>query len=261
MASTSPVVGAASVSFPRRLISFYGRIASTYRAKAGSLLLLAAVVFIPIGLLDAITTGVEVDSLDPSSLLKILAVIGAVAAITMTGLLGEVFYSGAVAVSLTHPSHEKPPSTFEVARRLDYRRLILVDIAYVALVIVGLLFAFVPGVLVFVWFGLAGPVVEIEGRTVGGALRRSAGLVRHNFWLVFLVLAPVEIVGDLVAELVGHLVHGALGESFVANWIAESAAAIAFTPIFAIAAVLLTLDLIAAKDGAEAEHTPQSAGT
>lgn len=260
MASTGPAAVATSVSLPRKLASVYGRIALTYRAKAGSLLLLAAAVFIPIGFLDALTTGVEVDSLDPGSLIKVVAVIGAVAAITMTGLLGEVFYSGAVAVSLTHPSHEEPPSVVEVARHLDYRRLILVDIAYVALVIVGLLFAFIPGVLVFVWLGLSGPVVEIEGRTVWGALRRSASLVRHNFWLVFLVLAPVEIVGDLAAELVGHLVHGLLGESFFASWMAESAAAIAFTPIFAIAAVLLTLDLIAVKDGGEGERVAQAAG-
>jgi len=233
------------VSLPRRLGSIYWRIGQTYVTKAGSLFGLAAVVFIPIGLLDAFTTGIEIESLDPGSLVKLAAVLGAVAAITMTGLLGEVFFSGAVAVSLTHPAHEKPPSIVEVARQLDYRRLILVDIAYVALVILGLIAFFIPGILVFVWFGLAGPVVEIEGETVRGALRRSASLVRHNFWLVFLVLAPVELAGDLVAELVGHLVHGALGETFLATWLAESASNIVFTPIFAIAAVLLTLDLIA----------------
>jgi hypothetical protein len=209
---------------------------------------LATVVFIPIGLLDALTTGVEIGTLDPGSLLKLVAVLGAVAAITMTGLLGEVFFSGAVAVSLTHPAHERPPSIAEVARRLDYRRLILVDIAYVALVIVGLIAFFIPGILVFVWFGLAGPVVELEGRTVRGALQRSASLVRHNFWLVFLVLAPVEILGDVVSELVGHLVHDLLGETFLATWLAESASNIVFTPVFAVAAVLLTLDLIARRD-------------
>jgi hypothetical protein len=233
------------VNFLRRLGSVYWRIGRTYRSKAVSLLLLATIVFIPIGFLDALTTGVEADSLDLTSGLQIAAMIGATAAITMTGLLGEVFYSGAVAVSLTHPAHEKAPSIAEVARRLDYRRLILVDIAYVALVIVGLLAFVIPGILVFVWFGLAGPVVELEGRTVFGALRRSASLVRHNFWLVFLVLAPVEIAGDAVAELVGHLVHGILGETFFATWMAESASNIVFTPIFAVAAVLLTLDLIA----------------
>lgn len=235
------------MSFLRRLGSFYRRIGQTYRGKGGSLLLLAMVVFIPVGFLDALTTGVQIDSLDSFSLIRLAATVGAVAAITMTGLLGEVFYSGAVAVSLTHPAHEKPPSILAVARRLDYRRLILVDIAYVALVIVGLLAFFVPGILVFVWFGLAGPVVELEGRPVVAALRRSASLVRHNFWLVFLVLAPVELAGDLVGELVGHLIHGALGDSFLATWLAESAANIVFTPIFALAAVLLTLDLIAVK--------------
>jgi hypothetical protein len=236
----------------RRLASIYRRIGRTYRSKAGSLLLLAAIVFIPLGLLDALTTNVEVDSLDFSSLVHIVAIIGATAAITMTGLLGEVFYSGAVAVSLTHPAHEKPPSIVEVARRLDYRRLILVDIAYVALVIVGLVAFFIPGILVFVWFGLAGPVVELEGRPVVAALRRSASLVRHNFWLVFLVLAPVELIGDVVGELIGHLVHGALGDTFLATWLAESASNIAFTPIFALAAVLLALDLIALNaDGAD----------
>jgi hypothetical protein len=240
------------VNFFRGLGSFYWRIGRTYVSKAGSLLLLAAIVFIPVGFLDALTTGVDIETLDPGSLIKLAAAIGAVAAITMTGLLGEVFYSGAVAVSLTHPADEKAPSIAEVARRLDYRRLILVDIAYVALVIVGLVAFFVPGILVFVWFGLAGPVVELEGRPVIAALRRSASLVRHNFWLVFLVLAPVELLGDAFGELVGHLVHGALGDSFFATWLAEAASNVAFTPVFAVAVVLLTIELIAAKDASDA---------
>jgi hypothetical protein len=170
------------VGLLRGLGSFYWRIGRTYVSKAGSLLPLAAIVFVPVGFLDALTTGVDIETLDPGSLVKLAATIGAVAAITMTGLLGEVFYSGAVAVSLTHPTDEKPPSILAVARRLDYRRLILVDIAYVALVIVGLVAFFIPGILVFVWFGLAGPVVELEGRPVVAALRRSASLVRHHFW-------------------------------------------------------------------------------
>jgi hypothetical protein len=240
------------VIFFRGLGSFYWRIGQTYASKAGSLLLLASIVFVPVGFLDALTTGVEIETLDPGSLVKLAATIGAVAAITMTGLLGEVFYSGAVAVSLTHPAHEKAPSILEVARRLDYRRLILVDIAYVTLVIVGLVAFFIPGILVFVWFGLAGPVVELEGRRVFAALRRSASLVRHNFWLVFLVLAPVELLGDWFGALVGHLVHGALGDSFFASWLAEAASNIAFTPVFAVAVVLLTIELIAAKGESEA---------
>ncbi len=249
MAGSSPAAGAASVNLARKLGSLYGRIASTYIQGAPSLLLLAVAVFVPLGLLDALATEITVDSLDLRHSLELLAVIVATAAATVTGLLGEVFYSGTVAIYLTHPEGEKPPGLREIARRLKYRRLILVDIAYVAAVIVGLLLFVIPGILVFVWFALSGPVVEIEGRTVRGALTRSLSLVRGNFWLVFLVMAPVELVGDGVSELIAELVHGLLGHSLFATWAAESASNIVFTPIFAVAAVLLTLDLIAAKDG------------
>jgi hypothetical protein len=237
------------VNLARKLGSLYGRIASAYLKGAPSLLLLAVAVFVPLGLLDALATEVSVDSLDLAHGLEILAVIATTAAVTVTGLLGEVFYSGTVAIYLTHPEGEKPPGVREIARRLEYRRLILVDIAYVAAVIVGLLLFVIPGILVFVWFALAGPVVEIEGRTVRGALTRSLSLVRGNFWLVFLVMAPVELVGDGVTELIAELVHALLGHSLFATWAAESVSNIVFTPIFAVAAVLLTLDLIAAKGG------------
>ena len=237
------------MSARRKLISIYTRIGRTYYRRAPSLLLLALVVFVPLGLVDAIAAEVSVDSLDLSSGIKVAAVLAAVGAITLTGLLGEVFYSGAVAVSLTHPEHEGAPPIAEVARRLDYRRLILVDIAYVTLVLVGLLFALIPGVLVFVWFGLSGPVVEIEKRTVRGAFARSWELVRGNFWTVLLVLGPIEIAGDLIGDGLAGLVHHLLGEGFLAGWLAETVSNVVLTPAFAIAAVLLTLDLIAAKDG------------
>lgn len=261
MAGAPPVAGAADVSRHRKLISIYARIGRTLVLNSPSLLVLAIAVFVPLGLLDALAVEVEVGSLELTSLLRVAAAFGAAALLTVTGLLGEVFYSGAVAVSLTHPEHEKAPPLSVVARELDYRRLILVDLAYVALVVVGLLLAVVPGILVFVWFGLSGPVVEIEKRSVRGALSRSLGLVRGNFWLVFLVLAPVELVGDAVSKLIAGLVHDGLGHTFLATWMAESAANIVFTPVFAVAAVLLTLDLIAAKDGGarSSDPTPEPA--
>lgn len=233
----------------RRLTSIYGRIGRTYWSWAPSLLLLGVVVFVPIGLLDALSAEVELDSLNVSNGLRLAAVLAAVGAVTTTSLLGEVFFSGAVAVSLTHPEDEHPPPLSVISRRLKYGRLIAVDIAYVLIVAVGLLLFLVPGILAFVWLGLAGPTVEIEERTVRGALVRSWRLVRGDFWHVFLVLVPIEVVGDALAGGLAGAVHDLLGHSFVATWLAESVANIFFTPIFAVAAVLLTLDLIAEKDG------------
>lgn len=233
-----------------KLISLYARIGRTYWSWAPALLLLAVVVFVPLGLLDALALEVDVDSLDLTSGIKVAAVIAAVGAVTTTSLLGEVFFSGAVAVSLTNPEHERPPPLTEIASRLKYGRLIAVDFAYLAIVAIGLVLLFVPGVLAFIWFGLAGPIVEIEDRTVRGALARSWQLVRGHFWTVFFVLAPIEIIGDSVGKAIASGVHSALGDSLLASWLAESLSNIAFSPLFAVAAVLLTLELIAEKDGA-----------
>jgi len=237
------------VSLRRRLTFTYAQIWRTYRGWASSILLLAAIVFVPLGLLNALTFDVELDALDVTDGIKLAALALAVGAVTLTGLLGEVFFSGAIAVSLTHPHGEDPPPLREIARRLNYGRLIAVDLLFVAIVAVGLLLGFVPGILAFVWLGLAGPVVELEDRSATGALRRSVALVRGNFWLVFLVLAPIEIIGDAIGGGLAALVHHLLGHTFLATWLAESLADAALSPLFAVAAVLLTVELMRERDG------------
>jgi len=233
----------------RRIAATYGRIWRTYRSWAPSILLLALVVFLPLGLLDALAFHVEVESLDLDSGIKVTAIILAAGAVAMTGLLGEIFFSGAIAISLTHPHGEEPPSLREIAGQVKYGRLIVVDLAFVAIVAVGLSLAFIPGLLVFVLLGLSGPVVEIEERSPYRALLRSFQLVRGNFWLVFWVLVPIEIVGDAIGSGLAGLVHRLFGDTFLATWLAEAVSNIALSPVFAVAAVLLTVDLIAAKDG------------
>jgi membrane-anchored glycerophosphoryl diester phosphodiesterase (GDPDase) len=229
--------------------STYARIARTYWSWKWALLLLGVVIFIPLGLLDALALQVDVESLDLDSGIKLAALILAVALVTTTGLLGEVFFSGAVAISLTRPEHDRPPPLSHIARQINYRRLIAVDLLYVLFVIVGLTALIVPGILVFVFLGLAGPVVELEERTVRGAFRRSWELVRGSFWFVFWVLVPIEIVGDAIGEALAHFVHDWLGETFLASWLAEASSNIVLSPLFAVAAVLVTVELIHCKDG------------
>jgi hypothetical protein len=236
-------------AFRRRLTDTYVGIWRTYRGWAPSLLTLAAVVFLPMGLLDALSFQVDVDSLDITSGIKVAALVLAVGAVTMTGLLGEIFFSGAIAISLTHPHGERPPKLREIATRIKYGRLVVVDVAFVALVALGLLLGLVPGVLAFVFLGLAGPIVEIEERLPLAALRRSFHLVRGSFWFVFWVLVPIEVLGDAIGGALAGLVHHLLGDTFLASWLAESAANAALSPVFAVAAVLLTVDLIAGKEG------------
>lgn len=234
------------------IAAFYVRIVRTYWRWAPFLFLLGTIVFVPLGLIDALALHADLSTLDLNNGVEILAVATALLALAGTGLIGEVFYSGAVAVALTHPHHGRPPSLREIATRLAYRRLIAVDLLYTGIVAAGVALFVAPGTIAFVWLGLAGPVVEIERRGVRAAFARSLHLVRGRFWMVFWVLVPIEIFGDGLADLVGSFSHSLLGSSLPVEWLSESLANIVLTPLYAVAAVLLTLDLIAEKDGAGA---------
>jgi hypothetical protein len=240
------------VSLPRRVAGTYLRIWRTYWGWMPSLLLLAVVIFVPLGLLDALSLQVDVESLDLTSGIKVAALMLAVGAVTMTGLLGEIFFSGAIAISLTQPHPERPPKLREVAGRIKYGRLVVVDVAFVAIVALGLVLGVIPGVLAFVFLGLAGPIVEIEERSAAAALRRSLQLVRGSFWLVFWVLVPIEVVGDAIGGGLAGFVHHGFGDTFLATWLAGALANALLSPVFAVAAVLLTVDLIASKEGGAA---------
>jgi hypothetical protein len=238
----------------RRLVALTSRIGGTYYDIARiyaqwwrSILLLGVIVFVPLGLLDAAAAQVDVGALDLDSGLKVFTLLATAGAVTTTGLLGEVFFAGAMSLSLTHPEGERPPPLRHLARRISYVRLIVLDIAYVVVVAIGLLLVVLPGVAAFVLLGLAGPAVE--DRTVGGAFARSFRLVRTDFWLVFWVLIPIELAGDALGSAAEHLAHHLLGDHFFSTWLSESVSNILFSPVFAIAAVLLTTRLITALEG------------
>jgi hypothetical protein len=206
-------------------------------------------VFVPLGLIHAIPVHVEATALNIDSGLEVFGAVLAVLLLVTTGLLGEIFYTGAVAIALTHPHDGEQPSLRQVAGSIRYGTLIAVDLIFGVLVAAGVLAFVVPGVIVFVYLGLAAPVVEIEHRGVRAAVARSFGLVRGHFWLVLAVLLPIEIVSDGLTDLATAGVHALLGDSLVAEWATDTATNIVLTPFYAVAAVLLSIDLIAAKDG------------
>jgi len=237
------------VSRRAEVLDTYARIWRTYVRWAPSLLLLALIVFIPLGLVHALAVQAEIGSFDVDSVIEITAAAAAVIMLAATGLIGEVFYTGAVAISLTHPHDGQPPSLRETARMVQYGPLIAIDLIYGAAVAIGLVVFLVPGILAFVWLALAAPVVEIEHHGVRAALTRSVQLVRGRFLLIAAVMIPIEIVGDGLTGLATEIAHDLLGETLLSKWLADVLSNLAFTPFFAVAAVLLTVDRIREKDG------------
>jgi hypothetical protein len=231
------------------IASIYARVWLTYRNWARSLLLLAAIVFVPLGLVHAVALETQLDSSGFSSGLHLVTATLAVLALAATGLIGEIFYTGAVSISLTHPHDGRPPSLREIAGMVSYGPLIAVDLIYGALVSVGIVLLFVPGVLAFVWLGLAAPVVEIEKRGIREAFARSARLVKSKFWVVALVLVPIELLGDALTGLSASFADGLLPGRFLSEWLTDTLVNVAFTPFYAVAAVLITVDRIREADG------------
>lgn len=230
----------------------YRRVLETYVSEARFLLPLAAVVFVPLGLLDGAADAAEEIDADEIGDLEAAALVGALAAGTVTALLGDVFYSGAVAALIAKTPPGATPSLRGIARTLPYWRLAAVDVLFSIGATLTLLLLVIPGLVFLTWFSLSAPVVEIEDRGVWAAFRRSRRLVRGRFWTVFWVLIPISLVSEALTEAAQLATSAALGESLISDWLGGSVADIVLTPIFAVAAVVLTLELIEAKrEGAE----------
>lgn len=244
------------------VLSLYWRIWRTYFAWARSLLPLAFFVFVPLGLVHAIPVHYDATQLDFGHGFALAGVALAILLLTAAGLLGEIFYTGAVAIALTHPHGDdgRPPSLLEVARMVRYKTLVAVDLLFGIAVAFGFVALVVPGILLFVYLGLAAPLAEIERHGWRKAFRRSVRLVRGHFWLVFAVLVPIELASDVLTNLATAGTHSLFGDSLIAEWLTDTASNIVLTPFYAVAAVLLALDLIAERDGAapQLHSTPVS---
>jgi hypothetical protein len=233
----------------RDVPALYLRIVRTYFNWAGALLPMAAIVFVPLGLIHAVPVHYDATNIDLEGAIDLLVLVLAIVTLGATGLIGEVFYAGAVSIALTHPHDGEPPSLGEVARMINYRRLIAVDLLYVLLVAAGLAAFVLPGIVLYIYFGLAAPVVEIERRGVGAGFARSFHLVRGHFWIVAAILIPFELAGDAITNAAIHVAHVLLGDTIFAEWLADTSTNVLFTPFYAVAAVLLTLELIKDRDG------------
>jgi hypothetical protein len=67
---------------------------------------------------------------------------------------------------------------------------------------IGLRLFLIPGIIAYVWFCLAPPVVMIEGEGGLGALKRSRAIVKDYFSKTFLIVVPVAIIEILLAWII-----------------------------------------------------------
>jgi hypothetical protein len=172
----------------------------TYRERFLRVAGTAFVVFGAVACIDALAAVLVIDH-------HVDRPIGAAITETIAGtiaLAGVVLYAGILDKVVGAHLHGHPDLTMaEIRRELPLGRLIVADIVLALATVIGLAIGVVPGILIFTFWGLVGPVITIEDRGVRSALGRSWYLVRHNFVLVFLlVVLPLQI-----EEFVLHAIH------------------------------------------------------
>jgi hypothetical protein len=124
-------------------------------------------------------------------------------------LFGEVFFTGLLERLVGQARYGAPEQgVLKVLRTLPYRRLIVADVLVTVLVALGYLALVVPGVVLFTLLCLAAPIVNIEGQSALGAMRRSAQLVRGRFGLTLILVVVPFSIADWIGTAVQDFVHG-----------------------------------------------------
>jgi hypothetical protein len=222
-------------------IAVYRRILATYRREARALLLLSLLIFVPVGLLKAIPVEIDVNRVGP---VEGGALLAAFLVEVSLSFIGAIFYSGAVArlVEEEEGMWERQSLT-ALLRRLPYARLAAIDVIVTVATALGLLLFVLPGIAILTSWSLAAPVAEIEERPARSALRRSRELVRGHFRLVLSVVFPIWLAGAVLESGAEALANAVLGDGIPADWLAATVALSAYTPIYALATVLLAVGL------------------
>jgi len=222
--------------------------ARVYREQAGFLLPVALVMFVPLGLLDAVGehgADLEVEEVE---VVELAAFVFAVVLQVVTATIGEIFYAGVAMAAVTESMEGRPrASVGHVLRSLPYGLLIAVDVLFAVGLGIGLALLIVPGLIFFARYILTAPVAEIERRGLADTFRRSRELGRGHALRLLVLLGGLWLATDALTSVLqdGGLV--ALGDSLVADWAIAVATGVLITPIWAVAICVVAWRLIQAE--------------
>lgn len=226
-----------------RPVAVYRDTFRAYRRHAARLFAVGAIIFVPTALLETVVGRLDAIDSATEDTFTIAAILAVVLGQVVFGLAGDVFYSGVVALVVA--GHREGRASLRwIAAHLSFGTLIVIDVAYNLGIAVGLLLLVIPGILVFTWFALAAPLVELERLGARVAFARSRELVRGRFWTVLAILAPLTLAAQSLDDGLVGLAEELFGHYLVVEWLAESVASVLLSPLYAIPAVLITLRLI-----------------
>jgi hypothetical protein len=123
---------------------------------------LAALIFIPLGLFEALEETIGTIDTDIDSTGELAGAIATTAVQVASALIGEILYTGAVAVAVVNTAAGASPSLGRIVRTTRWLALIAIDLLFALGMLIGLLLFLVPGLIFFGRYALTAVVAEIE---------------------------------------------------------------------------------------------------
>ncbi len=190
-----------------------------YRAHARHLISIAAIVYVPLGVIAGLLALVGWSGVILANLLNIAAIFLVQGALVKAV---EDVRDGRQDIGVA--------GTFGYASQ-SLLRLAVAGVLAAAGILLGLILLVVPGLVLLTWWLMVSPVIVLESRGVIGGFRRSRALVRGNAWPVFgvvvltlVVLVALSLVLGVVALPLGDplrpFIVAALGNSLAAPFAA-----------------------------------------
>jgi hypothetical protein len=178
---------------------------SLYRRHWRLLAPLAVAVLLPQAVLGSVIGDLEVDRIEAvGDVVNLLSI----ALFTVVALGGEALLAGVITglVREWRVGHRLPGAAAFV-RSLPWVSLITADLLLAVGTAAGLLLLVLPGLIFITYFAISPAVIELEGRGVMDALRRSASLVRRNFPQAFVLIVGAALITEGMAEGLTQLFH------------------------------------------------------
>ena len=153
-----------------------------------------------------------------------------------SGFIGTTFVQGAL-VDAVDSEHRgvAVPSVGELYRSSWQKlgSLVWLSVMSGVGVALGLMLFIVPGILLAIRWTLAAPIVMLEGRGAGAAMKRSRELVRGHRGAVFRVLLNVwgrTLVAGAILDLILGKLAATTGHPLLSFWISGALASALVTP-------------------------------
>jgi hypothetical protein len=227
------------------------------RRHARFLIGLAVLVWLPLAVLElaGVVHGLQIDTdhVDVGEML-----VGVVVTLVFELLTTELLAAASEKMVANDLHGDRLPTLGEFLRTVPWATLLLGALIYEAGVAVGLLFFVIPGVLVFVWGVVSGPVIMAEHCSAFRAPWRSREMVRGSFRPVLVV----ALLGFVFAEAISAAVAAGL-DGLPHDWAlitGEYFVHVATTPVLGMGTAVLYYALVD-RERSRARNEPAGAGS